>query len=145
MMHYDGRKSIATVHMSDSDNLKFREKTLLNFKAFCFVKKSPIMFYFQQNNCRLWLHLKIWKFLFFIFEIHKPSATKKQCFYYLRTFIFDNALWQFIWMLRAVDIWSKVDVHYMVKLIISLRENKVEYIYHITFTTNCCEENIIKF
>lgn len=82
---------------------------------------------------------------FFIFEIHKPSATKKQCFYNLPTFIFDNALWQFIWMLRAVDTWSKVDVHYMVKLIISLRENKVEYIYHITFTTNCCEENIIKF
>lgn len=50
MMHYDGRKSIATVHMSDSDNLKFREKTLLNFKAFCFVKKSPIMFYFSTKQ-----------------------------------------------------------------------------------------------
>lgn len=48
-------------------------------------------------------------------------------------------------MLCVVDIWLKVDVYYMVKLIILLRENKVEYIYYIIFIINCCEEDIIKF
>lgn len=46
MMYYDGWKLIVMVYMSDLDNLKFREKIFLNFKVFCFVKKSLIMFYF---------------------------------------------------------------------------------------------------
>lgn len=89
MMHYSGRKSIATVHMSDSDNLKFREKTLLNFKAFLFrEEKSDNVLFFNKTIVGFDGILKIWKFLFFIFEIHKPSATQKQCFYNLPTFIF---------------------------------------------------------
>lgn len=89
MMHYGGRKSIATVHMSDSDNLKFREKTLLNFKAFLFrEEKSDNVLFFNKTIVGFDGILKIWKFLFFIFEIHKPSATQKQCFYNLPTFIF---------------------------------------------------------
>lgn len=89
MMHYDGRKSIATIHMSDSDNLNFREKTLLNFKAFlCREAKSDNVLFFNKTIVGFDGILKIWKFFFFIFEIHKPSATKKLCFYNLLTFIF---------------------------------------------------------
>lgn len=67
MMHYDGRKSIATVYMSDSDNLKFREKTFLNFKAFCFVKKSPIMFYFSTKQLSVMIAFKDMEIPFFHF------------------------------------------------------------------------------
>lgn len=65
MMHYGGRKSIATVHMSDSDNLKFREKTLLNFKAFLFrEEKSDNVLFFNKTIVGFDGILKIWKFLF---------------------------------------------------------------------------------
>lgn len=52
MMHYDGRKSIATIHMSDSDNLNFREKTLLNFKAFLFREAKSDNVLFFNKTCR---------------------------------------------------------------------------------------------
>lgn len=81
MMHYDGRKSIATVHMSDSDNLNFREKTLMNFKAFLFrEEKFNIVLFFNKTTVGFDGILKIWKFLFFILRFINCLLQKSNVF-----------------------------------------------------------------
>lgn len=143
MIHYDGRKSVATAHMSDSDNLKFREKTFLNFKAFLFRKeKSNNVLFFNKTIVGFNGIFKNGNSFFSFLRFINRLLQKKQCFYNPQTFTFTMPCDIKLIYLNATCGRHMIKSWYSShgEFNMSLRENKVEHTYHITFTTNFCKK-----